>query len=139
MYICTTITFYSMTKQLRRKPKTTRVPKTMNAGTMTQAAFFQWLRHILRKASITWKPIAEVRREARIPYVGRDKRRKYLYVCAICHKPQKAEDTNVHHVVECGQLNSFDDLSTFAQRLFCEKDGLLLVCNNCHDKLHNKE
>lgn len=125
-----------MTKQ--RKPKTTRVPKTMNNGTMTQAAFFQWLRHILRKASITWKPISEVRKEARVPYTGKDKRRKYLYTCSVCHKDYKAEETNVHHIIECGSLNSFEDLSEFAKKLFVEKEGLMLVCNTCHDKIHNK-
>jgi 5-methylcytosine-specific restriction endonuclease McrA len=121
------------------KPKTTRVPKIMNAGTMTQSAFFQWLRHVLRKASVTWKPIAEVRREARIPYKGKDKRRKYMYICANCGKEFKAEDTNVHHVVECGSLNSFNDLPSFVEKLFVEKAGLVLLCNKCHNAIHNKE
>ena len=105
---------------------------------MTEAEFFQFLRYTLRKASVYWKPIAQVRKEARVPYKGKDKRRKYSYICAKCSGEFKAEDTNVHHIVECGSLNSFEDLAVFAERLFCEKQGLLLLCTNCHNKEHNK-
>jgi len=105
---------------------------------MTEAAFFQWLRQVLRKASIYWKPIAQVRKEAQVPYRGPNKRRKFSYVCNVCRHEFPLEEIKVHHRLDCGTLKSFDDLPGFCERLFCEKEGLMAICNNCHDKIHDK-
>lgn len=32
-----------------------------------------------------------------------------------------------------GSLQSASDLPGFVERLFCEIDGLQVLCNNCHD------
>ena len=45
-----------------RKP---RVPRTRNAGTMTEAAFWSMIRSALRQKSRWWKPIAECKKLAR--------------------------------------------------------------------------
>ena len=105
---------------------------------MTEAAFFTWLRQILRKASMYWKPISQVRKEAQVPYKGPNKRRKYSYICGGCGKEFAFNHINVHHKVECGTLTSFKDLSSFAEKLFVEKDGLIVLCSKCHDKKHGK-
>jgi hypothetical protein len=115
-----------------------KVAKPRNAGTMTEVQFFQWIRQILRKASLYWKPIAQVRKEAQIPYKGPNKRRKYSYVCSSCKKEFPSTEINVHHKIECGSLKSFDDLPGFAERLFCEKESLCVLCKTCHDKEHKK-
>ena len=122
-------------KKVARKIK---VVKTRNAGTMTEAQFFGWLRQVLRKASIYWKPIAQVRKEAQIHYKGPNKRRKFSYVCNNCKKEFAGTEVHVHHLIECGNLMSFQDLPGFVERLFCEKQGLILVCKSCHDKIHKK-
>jgi hypothetical protein len=113
-------------------------PKTRNAGTMSEPAFFQWLRQVLRRSSLYWKPISQVRKAAQVPYKGDSKRRKYSYICSECKKEYPATEINVHHKVECGSLKSFDDLSGFVERLFVEKDGLVVLCKKCHDAEHKK-
>ena len=113
--------------------------KPRNNASMTEAAFFQWLRQILRKSSIHWKPIAQARKDAQVVYRGTNKRRRFSYVCSVCRKEFAGTDIRVHHKSECGTLKSFDDLPLFCERLFCEKEGLAVVCNSCHDNIHNKE
>jgi hypothetical protein len=126
-------------KKKEIKPKKPKVPKTRNNGTFTESQFFSWLRSRLRRMSIYWKPIQQVRKNAQVPYVGENKRRKFSYKCENCGGLFSAQETSVHHVTECGQLKSFEDLPGFCERLFIEADqGLILICNNCHDKLHNK-
>lgn len=123
---------------MKKKVKKIRVPRTHNGGTMTSAQFYQWLRQILRRASMCWVPVSQARKEAQVPYKGQNKRRKYSYVCSACKGEFSALTIHVHHKVECGALSSFDDLSGFARRLFVEKEGLVVLCNKCHDKLHGK-
>jgi hypothetical protein len=117
-----------------RKKKAVVKPRC--AGTMTDAQFFQWIRHILRKASIYWKPISVVRNEAKVQYRGPNKRQKYAYVCSSCKGEFSAKEINVHHLIECGTLKSFEDLPGFVERLFCEKEFLAVLCKKCHDKEH---
>jgi hypothetical protein len=123
---------------MKGNKKTTTTPKTRCAGTMTDAQFFQWLRQILRKASLYWKPIYQVKKEAQVPYIGPNKRRKYSYVCSICKNEFQSTEINVHHTIECGSLKSFEDLPGFVERLFVEKEFLAVVCKNCHDNEHKK-
>lgn len=127
-----------MTIKKKRKSSKPRVARPRNAGTMTEVQFFQWIRQVLRKASIYWKPISQVRKEAQVAYKGPNKRRKYSYVCSSCNKEYPSTEINVHHVIECGSLKSFDDLPGFVERLFCEKEFLSVLCKNCHDKKHEK-
>lgn len=120
-------------KKLSRKP---RVERTRNSGTMTESMFWNWIRQLLRRKSMYWKPISNVRNKARIPYKGPNKRRKWSYVCSSCKKPHDGKSVSVHHVQECGTLSCAADLPRFVERLFCEEDGLILLCNKCHMKSH---
>lgn len=115
-----------------------RKEKTRNAGTFTEAAFWGWIRSALRRRSIYWKPIQQVRMDARIPYEGPPSRTKWLYKCSECGGYFKAKDTEVDHIVPCGSLKCGDDLVGFVERLFCEKDGLRVLCHTCHDKITHK-
>lgn len=123
---------------VKKKPRKNAVPKTRNNGSMTESAFFQWLRQVLRRSSMYWKPIQQVRKEAQVPYKGTNKRRKFSYVCGVCKGEFDAKNINIHHKVDCGSLKSFEDLSGFAERLFCEKEHLIAICSSCHDKEHKK-
>ena len=121
-----------------KKVKKFRVPRTRNGGTMTNAMFFQWLRNVLRRSSMYWKPVAQVRKEAQVPYKGANKRRKYSYVCSCCGKEFAATGVDIHHKVPAGTLTSFDEISSFAERLFIEKEGLECLCHSCHNQKHEK-
>ena len=127
-----------MAKKKTVKPRKGSLPKTRNAGTMSEVQFFQWIRQVLRKASIYWKPISQVRKEAQVTYKGPNKRRKYSYICSSCNKENPSTEINVHHKIECGSLKTFDDLPGFVERLFCEKELLSVLCKNCHDAEHKK-
>ena len=118
-------------KSAPRKP---RVAKTRNAGTMTESAFWSFIRSALRQKSRWWKPITECKQKARRPYKGPNKRQKYEYQCNECKGWYAEKQINVDHIVPAGSLNSAQDLPGFVERLFCEKEGLQVLCEKCHDR-----
>lgn len=129
---------YFMGKKEKKSPqkRKNRVEKPFNAGTMSNAAFFGWLRSRLRKMSQMWKPIQQVKREARILYKGDNKRRKFSFVCNKCKNAVSDKECAVHHIIPAGSLKSFEDIAGFCERLFVEKEGLELLCDKCHDETH---
>lgn len=124
----------------KAKPRKKRVvsPKTKNSGTMSERQFWQMIRHVLRKRTIYWLPIVKTRNDAKIPYIGPNKKRKYSYICEGCEQPFAANQVNVHHIEPAGELNRAEDLPGFVTRLFCEEDKLKLLCHSCHDKEHEE-
>jgi len=126
-------------KAAPRKPRKNAMPKIRNNGTMTESAFFGWIRSKLRQMSMRgWKPVSQIRLEARVPYKGVNKRRKYSYICTKCKKEVDGKNCAVHHTIPAGSLKSFNDLPEFCEKLFCEKQFLILLCNKCHDLEHKK-
>lgn len=118
--------------------KKSRVEKPYNNGTMSAAAFFGWLKNALRRLSISWKPIAAVKKAARRPYKGPNKRQKFEYCCNICNQYVSDKNCAVDHIIPVGILRDFSDLPSVVKNLFIEVDGLQLICNTCHD-LKSKE
>lgn len=119
------------------KSKKPKVEKPYNAGTMSSAAFFGWLRSRLRKMSMQgWKPTQEVKKAAKVPYVGTNKMRRFSYVCGKCSIPVGDKECAVHHKIPAGSLKSFADLPGFCERLFTEAENLILLCDNCHNLEH---
>lgn len=115
------------------------LPKPRCSGTMTESAFFSFIRSGLRQKSTRWKPAFDAKKEAQRPYKGEDKRTKFVYVCAICENEFKDKDVALDHITPCGSLKSFADLAGFCERLFCEKEGYRVLCANCHRIITNKE
>lgn len=122
-----------------RRPKTNRVPRTRASGEWTEAAFWNFIRSGLRQTSRRWPPRYDALKDARIPYEGEDKRRKWVYLCAICHEGFLSTEVNVDHIVPCGKLKSWIDMAVFSKKLFCEKDGLRVLCKSCHQIVTDKE
>ena len=118
-------------KRVSKKPK---VAKTRNAGTMTESAFWSFIRSALRQKSRWWKPILQCKMNARRPYKGPNKRQKFEYQCNVCKEWFQEKKINVDHIVPAGSLNSAIDLPGFVERLFCEIDNLQCICETCHDK-----
>jgi 5-methylcytosine-specific restriction endonuclease McrA len=114
--------------------KKPRVAKTRNAGTMTESAFWSFIRSALRQKSRWWKPITQCKLKAKRPYKGPNKRQKFEYQCAICQKWYADKVINVDHIIPAGSLNCANDLPGFIERLFCEIDNLQVLCKTCHDK-----
>jgi len=113
--------------------KKPRVAKTRNAGTMSESAFWSFIRSGLRQKSRWWKPITQCKLEAKRPYKGTNKRQKFEYQCNECKNWYQEKLINVDHIVPAGSLNCANDLPTFVERLFCETNNLQVLCEACHN------
>ena len=117
----------------RAKIPRTKTPRVRNAGTMTESAFWSFIRSALRQKSRWWKPIMQAKMEARRPYKGPSKRQKFEYLCAHCKNWFPEKKINIDHIRPAGSLNCAQDLPGFVERLFCEVDNLQCLCEKCHD------
>lgn len=115
------------------KKRVSRVPKTRNAGTQTEASFWSFIRSALRRLSRYWKPIQKAKMEARRAYEGLNKRQKFEYLCNHCGHYFKESEIQIDHIVPAGSLRCADDLPGFVERLFSET-GYQCLCSSCHDK-----
>ena len=120
------------TKKARKTAKP-KVVKTRNAGTMTESAFWSFIRSGLRQKSRWWKPITECKLKAKRTYKGPNKRQKFEYQCNTCKQWFAEKHINVDHMVPAGSLNCAEDLPGFVERLFCEQENLQVLCENCHN------
>ena len=107
--------------------------KTRNSGTLTESAFWSFIRSGLRQKSRWWKPIAECKAKAKRAYKGPLKRQKFEYQCNQCKNWFPDKKINVDHICPAGSLNSAQDLPGFIERLFCEVDNLQVLCETCHN------
>ena len=119
--------------KMRRKQK---APKTRNDGTLTEAEFFQQIRHGLRKQFRWWKPMLNALNKARRNSQNKkNPRLKYEYQCAICKKWFPRTGVQIDHKIPCGELRSYDDIVPFIKNLtregtnsyqvLCKKDHLV--------------
>lgn len=113
--------------------------KTRNNNTMTESQFWSFIRSTLRQKSRYWKPIQQVKQDARRPYKGDNKRQKWEYKCSICSKYFSDKEIEIDHTIPAGSLTCAADLEGFIERLFVEKEGLSCMCKSCHLKKTNLE
>jgi 5-methylcytosine-specific restriction endonuclease McrA len=116
-----------------KKKRVTKTVKTRNAGTMTESAFWSFIRSGLRQKSRFWKPITQCKISSRRAYKGPLKRQKFEYQCNECGEWFPEKKINVDHIKPAGSLNCANDLPGFVERLFCEVDNLQVLCTTCHD------
>lgn len=109
---------------------TRTVEKTRNGGKWTEARYWQFVRTALRMASRKWRPKWEAKERVRRPNESTNKRLKWEYQCADCLGWFRDDQTEVDHIVPCGNLQ--DDPKGFIERLFCEVDGFEVRCKSCH-------
>ena len=121
------------TKRISKIPRKV-VSKTRCHGTMTESAFWSFIRSALRQKSRFWKPITECKLKARRLYKGTNKRQKFEYQCNVCKNWFIEKKINVDHIAAAGSLRSSKDLPGFVERLFCEVDNLQVLCEVCHNK-----
>ena len=121
------------TKRRAKIPRA-RSPKVRNAGTMTESAFWSFIRSALRQKSRWWKPITECKLQAKRAYKGTNKRQKFEYQCKACKNWFPEKQINVDHIKPAGSLNCAQDLPGFVDRLFCEQENLQVLCSECHNE-----
>lgn len=114
-----------------------KVKKTRNNGQWSEARFRSFIKSALRKASMRWGPINTTKKAA---WVERGK-----YLCAECKQ--------VVSLTRDGKKNVFVDhrepivlpeegfvsWDRYIERMFCEAEGLQVLCKSCHDKKSNSE
>ncbi len=117
-----------------KKPAKPKVPKPYNGGTMTNSAFWSFIKSALRQKSRWWKPIREVKTAARRPNQSTNARLKWEFQCACCSCWFPDKETSVDHITPVGSLKCPEDLPGVVSRMFCEKGGLQVLCDTCHGK-----
>lgn len=110
-----------------------KVPRTRNGGTMTESAYFSKIRSALRNAFKFWKPMQDVLKENSRPSQSVNKKIKIEYQCNKCKKWFKRADVQIDHIVECGSLKCYEDISIFIERLTAEdKSAYQILCKKDH-------
>jgi hypothetical protein len=120
------------TKKIK-KIKKSRVPKTHNGGMWTESQYFSKIRSTLRNGFRYYKPMQDALNLASRPSQSPNKRIKKEYFCKKCLKWFKRLDVEIHHIEECGSLQSYDDIVPFIKRLTVEDvNGYAILCKPCH-------
>lgn len=122
---------------------------------ITDAAFFGKIRSMLRKEWRHSQPYRDALKRAKIPY-PHPGRRKFSIKCESCRDEYALQERievgktktgnikevlayQIDHKIDAGSLKTFDDLSGFAERLFCSPDELQVLCYHCHKNKTYKE
>jgi hypothetical protein len=120
-------------KTARKPSKRVLLPRTRNAGTMTEGAYWGALRSMLRQFSLRrWKPRNLALAAAKVPFNGPNNQR-FAYRCCACRGAFRRDEVEVDHVEECGTLQSHEDLGPFVARLLAEDpQAWRVMCAPCH-------
>lgn len=123
-----------------RQAKTDRVPRTRCNGLWTEASFWGFIRSGLRKTSQRWPPLVKLALErVRRKSKSSNKLLKWEFRCSACRGWFPRKRVQVDHIESCGTLKTFEDLPDFVRRLFCEVEGLRILCKDCHEKRTKEE
>lgn len=105
-----------------------------NNGNWTEARFTSFVMSALRKASQRYPPKHAVKKEARI--------RRGVYICAGYERePHEvpAKHTHIDHIEPVVPLSGFTTWDEIINRLFCNSDGLQVLCSECHSSKTKEE
>lgn len=61
-----------------------------------------------------------------------NKRLKWEHQCEDCGQWFPRKEVSVDHDPPVGPLTCYEDLPGFVERLFCEVDGVRIICHQCH-------
>lgn len=105
-----------------------------NGGEWSDARFHSFIKGGLRSISQRWPPKYKALNKAYVgrkinPKTGREAKH---YECVMCvgHFPLK--DVEVNHKESVIPFTGFDSWDNVIKRLFCEQDGLEVLCKSCH-------
>jgi hypothetical protein len=109
------------------------VPRTRNAGTLTESQYWGKIRSTLRSAFRYWKPMTIALEDASRPYKGTNNRQKKEYKCAVCKKWFKRTDVQIDHITPCGSLKGYGDIEQFIKNLSPEDPkAFQILCKDDH-------
>lgn len=122
------------TKAEKTARKQVGVVKPYNGGQWTQARFDSFVKSALRAASRRWPPKYEALKRACVgkrhdPATGKQ---SFRYTCQGCANIFKAADISVDHIETAVPIEGFTSWDEVIHRMFCEADGLQILCHDCH-------
>ena len=111
----------------------TKVLRTRNLGTWTEAEYFSRIRSALRRVFRYFKPMYKALELASRPSQSSNKKLKKEYQCAHCKKWFPRAKVQIDHIIEAGSLRTYEDIVPFVQRLTSENvSDYQLLCTTCH-------
>jgi len=111
-----------------------------NNGEWTQSRFESFIKGILRTGSLKWPPRFQILNAAKKgKQVNQSSgRMAEHYECNECHSMFPSKEVRVDHIDSVVPLSGFVSWDNVIQRLFCESEGLQVLCVGCH-KVKTKE
>lgn len=115
--------------------------KPYNDGQWTEARFNSFVKSALRSASQRWPPKYQVLNEAKLGKRINQKTGRLAehYVCAACREAFPLKEVQVNHIVPVVPVSGFDSWDGVVKRMFCERNGLEVLCIPCHKVNTRKE
>ena len=111
----------------------TKVLRTRNLGTWTEAEYFSRIRSALRRVFRYFKPMYKALELASRPSQSSNKKLKKEYQCAHCKKWFPRAKVQIDHIIEAGSLRTYEDIVPFVQRLTSENvSDYQVLCTTCH-------
>lgn len=112
-----------------------------NSGQWTESRYNSFVKSALRSASVRWPPRYTALNDAFVektinPATGRLAK---LYQCAHCRKLFPQSGMEVNHKNPVIPLEGFDSWDGVVARMFCEKEGLEVLCKTCHKSVTQEE
>lgn len=119
----------------------TKPVKNYNGGQWTQARYNSFVKSALRSASQRWPPKYETLNSACVGTKINHKtgRMAKHYKCNACKDDFPAKDVEVNHILPIVPVSGFDSWDGVISRMFCEKDGLEVLCKPCHKEVTQSE
>lgn len=114
-----------------------RQDRLFNDGAWTPSRFRSFVISALRTATRKWPAKFQTLKEAN---TGRRTNKKtgklaYHYQCAGCRKEFVQSDIQVDHIFPVvDPQHGFQGWDTYIDRMFCEKQGLQVLCKTCHSQ-----
>ncbi len=108
--------------------------KTRAGGRWTDGQFNSFIKSGLRRMSMRWSPKSDCKKNARLPKKYRNGKGRLVFnsTCAICNVRFAESLGAVDHIEPVVPVTGFTNWDDVIQRLFCEADGLQVVCPACH-------
>jgi hypothetical protein len=112
-----------------------------NGGQWTESRFHSFIKSALRRASVRWPPRYETLADA---FVGskinsKTGRMAKHYRCSKCGFEFPLKEVQVNHIEPVVPVEGFDDWDDVIYRMFCEKNGLEVLCVPCHKLVTQEE
>ena len=111
----------------------TRVPRTHGNNTLTEAGHFGRIRSALRSGALKYPARYAALANAKRPKPKAEAgKHRVVYLCNLCDSTFQGKDVQVDHIIQAGSLRTYEDLPEFTRKLYCEADGLQVLCKPCH-------